>query len=144
MATSAAAEMYNDPAYFNGAVYEAPPGEHLRRYVLNNGLLSQHPVSQSSDIFKYPGSTPSISSNGDGERHRLDAGRECARGIRRRRPAGRGCARTMRATLQSNSTTVGTLLRATRQQPGSSSPCRRSLTAWCTSARKPNWKRTAC
>lgn len=60
-------QMYNDPAYFSGAVYEAPPGEHLRRYVLQNGLLSQHPVSQSTDIFKYPGSTPSISSNGDAD-----------------------------------------------------------------------------
>ena len=39
---------------------------------------------------------------------------------------------------------VGTPRRATGQHPGSSSPCRRSLTAWCTSARKPNSKRTAC
>ncbi|HEY1868039.1 MAG TPA: hypothetical protein VGG70_07050 [Candidatus Cybelea sp.] len=58
-------QMYDDPAYFNGAIYEAPPGQHLRRYVLRDGLLSLRPVSQSKDIFNYPGSTPSISSNGD-------------------------------------------------------------------------------
>ncbi|HEY2476777.1 MAG TPA: hypothetical protein VGI19_18495 [Candidatus Cybelea sp.] len=58
-------QMYDNPAYFEGAVYEAPPGDHLRRYVLRDGLLSQHPVSHSSDFFGYPGSTPSISSNGD-------------------------------------------------------------------------------
>jgi outer membrane protein assembly factor BamB len=58
-------QMYSDPAYFDGAVFEAPPGQNLRRYVLHNGLLSKDPVSQSRDFFQYPGSTPSISSNGD-------------------------------------------------------------------------------
>jgi hypothetical protein len=59
-------QMYSNPAYFDGAVYYAPPGEHLRRYVLRDGLLS-HPMSQSRDAFNYPGATPAISSNGDAD-----------------------------------------------------------------------------
>jgi len=60
-------QMYSNPAYFDGAVYYAPPGEHLRRYTVRNGLLSKQPVSQSRDAFNYPGATPTISSNGDAD-----------------------------------------------------------------------------
>jgi len=60
-------QMYSNPAYFDGAVYYAPPGEYLRRYAVRNGLLSQEPVSQSRDTFDYPGGTPAISSNGDAD-----------------------------------------------------------------------------
>jgi len=58
-------QMYSDPAYFDGAVYYAPPGAPLRRYAVRNGLLSREPVSQSRNVFNYPGSTPAISSNGN-------------------------------------------------------------------------------
>jgi hypothetical protein len=58
-------QMYSNPAYFDGAVYYAPPGQSLRRYAVRSGLLSQQPVSRSRDVFNYPGATPSISSNGD-------------------------------------------------------------------------------
>jgi outer membrane protein assembly factor BamB len=58
-------QMYGGPAYFNGAVYYAPPGAPLRRYAVHDGLLTKEPVSQSPDVFNYPGSTPAISSNGD-------------------------------------------------------------------------------
>lgn len=58
-------QMYSNPAYFDGAVYYAPPGEYLRRYAVRNGLLTRQPVSQSRDTFNYPGGTPAISSNGD-------------------------------------------------------------------------------
>jgi hypothetical protein len=59
-------QMYSNPAYFEGAVYYAPPGEPLRSYAVRNGSLSREPVSQSRDAFNYPGATPAISSNGDG------------------------------------------------------------------------------
>jgi hypothetical protein len=58
-------QMYSNPAYFRNAVYYAPPGQPLRRYAVRDGLLTQHPVSQSRDEFNYPGATPAISSNGD-------------------------------------------------------------------------------
>jgi|HubBroStandDraft_5_1064220.scaffolds.fasta_scaffold01158_7 hypothetical protein len=60
-------QMYSDAAYFSGAVYYAPPGAPLRRYAVRNGLLSREPVSQSPDVFNYPGSTPAISSNGNAD-----------------------------------------------------------------------------
>ena len=60
-------QMYSDPAYFDGAVYYAPPGASLRRYAVHDGLLSKQPVSRSRDAFNYPGSTPAISSNGDAD-----------------------------------------------------------------------------
>jgi len=60
-------QMYSNPAYFNGAVYYAPPGQSLRRYAVRNGLLSEQPVSQSRDGFNYPGGTPAVSSNGDAD-----------------------------------------------------------------------------
>jgi hypothetical protein len=60
-------QMYSNPAYFDGAVYYAPPGDHLRRYAVRKGRLSQQPVSQSGDAFNYPGATPAISSNGDAD-----------------------------------------------------------------------------
>ncbi|MGB8966208.1 MAG: hypothetical protein WCB99_11260 [Candidatus Cybelea sp.] len=59
-------QMYSNPAYFGGAVYYAPPEEPLRRYAVRDGSLSRQPVSQSRDAFNYPGATPAISSNGDG------------------------------------------------------------------------------
>jgi len=58
-------QMYSNPAYFDGAVYYAPPGQYLRRYAVRDGLLSKQPMSQSRDTFNYPGGTPAISSNGD-------------------------------------------------------------------------------
>ncbi|MGB6952982.1 MAG: hypothetical protein WBD57_13555 [Candidatus Cybelea sp.] len=60
-------QMYGNPAYFDGAVYYAPPGDPLRRYAVRHGLLSQRPVSQSRDAFNYPGATPAISSNADAD-----------------------------------------------------------------------------
>jgi hypothetical protein len=60
-------QMYSNPAYFESAVYYAPPGEHLRRYAVRDGLLSHQPVSQSQDTFNYPGATPSISSHGNAD-----------------------------------------------------------------------------
>lgn len=52
------------PAYYQGNVYFAPEGYNLLQFKFTNALLSTSPVSASSAIFEYPGSTPSISANG--------------------------------------------------------------------------------
>ena len=56
---------YSSPAYFGGAVYYAANSAHLDRYALHGARLSGTPVSQSVETFNYPGSTPSVSSNGE-------------------------------------------------------------------------------
>ena len=52
------------PAYFNGYVYFSTDADNLKAYQLNNGLLSMSPVSQSSDVYLYPGGPLAISANG--------------------------------------------------------------------------------
>src|SRR5215470_8404111 len=37
----------------------------LQQYSVNEGKLSARPVNQSEELFGYPGSTPSISANGE-------------------------------------------------------------------------------
>ena len=56
---------YSSPAYFGGAVYYAANSAHLDRYAVHGARLSETPVSQSVETFNYPGSTPSVSSNGE-------------------------------------------------------------------------------
>jgi hypothetical protein len=56
---------YSGPAYFNGAVYYAGNSSHLERYTVRGARLSDEPVSRSTQFFNYPGSTPSVSSNGE-------------------------------------------------------------------------------
>jgi hypothetical protein len=51
-------------AYFRGAVYYGPVGNHLLRFVFVHGRLVSTPISQSPETFGYPGASPSISSNG--------------------------------------------------------------------------------
>jgi hypothetical protein len=51
-------------AYFNGAVYFGPVSNHLMRYTFSHALLNSSPASQTGTTFGYPGTTPSISSNG--------------------------------------------------------------------------------
>jgi autotransporter-associated beta strand protein len=52
-------------AYFNNAVYFGPVGNHLLQFTFTNALLNATPASQSATTFGYPGTTPSISSNGN-------------------------------------------------------------------------------
>jgi fibronectin type 3 domain-containing protein len=59
--------VFDTPALFNNWIYFAAAfhfTEHATAYSISNGVLSTSPVSQSSDIFNWPGSTPSISANG--------------------------------------------------------------------------------
>lgn len=52
-------------AYFDGMVYLATYTDHMKAFRIANGALSSAPVQQSTHTFEYPGSTPSISANGD-------------------------------------------------------------------------------
>ncbi|HVX10938.1 MAG TPA: DUF4214 domain-containing protein [Pirellulales bacterium] len=56
--------IFSTPAYFNGTLYYAGVGGTLEAFPLSNGTLATTPSSQSSQIFGYPGATPSISANG--------------------------------------------------------------------------------
>jgi hypothetical protein len=55
---------FSSPAYWRNTLYYAAVGDNLRMYTVTDGLLSAKPVSSSSTVFGYPGSTPSISANG--------------------------------------------------------------------------------
>jgi hypothetical protein len=56
--------LWSMPAYWNGNVYIWGSGDHLKAYSLSGGLLSTSPTSQSAEETSFPGSTPTVSSNG--------------------------------------------------------------------------------
>jgi len=56
--------VFSTPAYFNGMLYYKGIDGALVAYSLSGGALSPSPVSQSNATWTWPGSTPSISSNG--------------------------------------------------------------------------------
>ena len=56
---------FGSPAAFNGQVYFGGVGATLRAFQFVNGKLQATPASQSSNTFGYPGTTPSISSDGN-------------------------------------------------------------------------------
>ena len=51
------------------------PGKPLRRYAVSHGLLSQRPVSQSRDLFNYPGCDAGDLIERRRRRHRVDGRR---------------------------------------------------------------------
>ena len=51
-------------AFWNNFVYFIADGDSAKAFRLTNGLLSTSPVARSTNTFKWPGSTPSISANG--------------------------------------------------------------------------------
>jgi hypothetical protein len=55
---------YNSPAYLNGTFYYADLNAPALAFSIRNGAFNPVPTSKSADTFTYPGSTPSISSNG--------------------------------------------------------------------------------
>jgi hypothetical protein len=55
---------FSAPAYFNGMVYFGGVNDVLKAFQFTDAQLSASPVSQSSNLFGYPGATPSVSSNG--------------------------------------------------------------------------------
>jgi outer membrane protein assembly factor BamB len=56
--------IYGMPAYFNGTLYYGAVGDAIKAFTITNAKLSSGPTSQTSNTFRYPGATPSISSNG--------------------------------------------------------------------------------
>jgi len=52
------------PAWFNGTVYYGGQGDVLKAFSVVNAQLLRTPSSQSSSVFSYPGTTPSVSANG--------------------------------------------------------------------------------
>ena len=56
--------MWAMPAYFNGSVYFGPQAGNLQQFTLSKAKLSTAAVSETTEIFKYPGTIPSVSANG--------------------------------------------------------------------------------
>ena len=56
--------LFAAPAAFDGKVYLGGVGTTLKVFQFVDGKLTASPVSQTADTFAYPGTTPSISSNG--------------------------------------------------------------------------------
>jgi hypothetical protein len=52
------------PAYWNGQVYVSGVADTVKAFELSEGLLSTFPLSQSPTKNGYPGTTPTVSSNG--------------------------------------------------------------------------------
>ena len=55
---------WSGPAYFNNTVYYAGVDDNLKAYSITNAKLGTAPSSESATSFPYPGSTPTVSSNG--------------------------------------------------------------------------------
>ena len=55
--------VFSSPAWFNNTLYYGPVGQQLAAYPFSGGSFGS-PSSQSSKVFTYPGTTPSISANG--------------------------------------------------------------------------------
>jgi len=56
--------MWSAPAYFNNSLYYGPSNHPLVAFPISNAKVASSPSSQSSATFGYPGTTPSISSDG--------------------------------------------------------------------------------
>jgi outer membrane protein assembly factor BamB len=55
--------IFSSPAYFNGKLYFAPVNQPLLEFQFRQARLLPIPVAQTTTVFRYPGATPSISSN---------------------------------------------------------------------------------
>jgi FG-GAP-like repeat len=53
---------WSSPAWFNGTLYYGGVGDKLMAFGFSNGMFSV--ASESTNVFGYPGTTPSISANG--------------------------------------------------------------------------------
>jgi hypothetical protein len=52
------------PAFFNGRLYYGPVGSPILAFQFKDAKLKTAPVAQTANSFEYPGTTPSVSSNG--------------------------------------------------------------------------------
>ncbi len=55
--------MWSMPAFFNGRLYYGPTGQPISAFQFKDALLLAAPVAKTNNSFRYPGATPSISSN---------------------------------------------------------------------------------
>ena len=55
---------WSSPAYWNGAIYYQGSGGVLKRFSVANGVVDTNNVAQGGEGSGFPGSTPTISSNG--------------------------------------------------------------------------------
>lgn len=56
---------WSSPAYFNGTIYYAANNDSLKAFPMTQARMAATPTSRSSIVFPYPGSTPSVSANGN-------------------------------------------------------------------------------
>ena len=63
--TSAIGAEFGAPAFFNNTVFFGGVSDRLKAFSVTNAKLSANPTSQTGNTFPYPGSTPSISANGN-------------------------------------------------------------------------------
>src|SRR5205807_8099361 len=57
--------MFSMPAYWNGNLYFWASGDPLKAFSFVNGVMSASPTSTSAEFSDFPGSTPSVSANGN-------------------------------------------------------------------------------
>jgi outer membrane protein assembly factor BamB len=57
--------IWSSPAYFNGKLYFGPVGQPILEFQFRQARLLATPVARTTTSFRYPGATPSISSNKD-------------------------------------------------------------------------------
>jgi hypothetical protein len=55
---------FSTPAYFNNTVYFGPAEGKVEMFAFGGGYMSAAPMQESTHQLPYPGSTPSISANG--------------------------------------------------------------------------------
>ena len=58
---------FDSPAFFNNTLYTVSEGDAAKTFSFNGTELSPQPTSRSSEVYGYPGSTPSISANGSSD-----------------------------------------------------------------------------
>jgi len=57
--------VFSMPAYFNNNVYYGAVGDALKAFPIISGKLKTTPTTQTTHHFSYPGTTPSVSANGN-------------------------------------------------------------------------------
>ena len=63
--TSAIGAEFGAPAFFNNTVFFGGVSDRLKAFSVTNAKFSTNPASQSGNSFPFPGTTPSVSANGN-------------------------------------------------------------------------------
>ena len=63
--TGAIGSEFGAPAFFNNTVFFGGVSDRLKAFSVANAKLSTNPTSQSGNSFPFPGTTPSVSANGN-------------------------------------------------------------------------------